>query len=249
MRIISAALIVITFLFLNVKCKTDKIQIIEEAPHFIKGTIEPFFGNENLHLDSTYTTQQGYDIQFSNLKFYLEDIKNDGIIIVEGSLFNYRDNGTSLFRKEFEKISSGTLTANLGVGPNINHLDPSAFENTSPLNILNANDMHWNWNPGYIFLKIEAKVDTIQDGIALFNHNVVYHIGLDENLQTIQFQNMNWTQVGDESQMVLKIDLNNFLNVPDVIDVKTEFSSHSSAGQEILTAKVISNFSLALSPN
>lgn len=252
MRLLSFLFIVFAFLFLNVKCKTDKIQIVEETPRFIKGTVEPVFGTEKLHLDSTYTTLQGYDIQFSNLKFYLEDVKNDGVTILESALFDYRENGTLLFREESTLIPDGdftaTLNANLGVGPNVNHLDPSAFDNASPLNILNANDMHWDWNPGYIFLKIEAKVDTIQDGVPLFNHNVVYHIGLDENLQIVEFQNIQWTKVGDESRVELIVDLNEFLNSPNIIDVKTESSSHSSAGQEALSAKVIANFSQALSP-
>ncbi len=175
-----------------------------------------------------------------------------GATILESALFDYRENGTLLFREESTLIAdgdfTGTLNANLGVGPNVNHLDPSAFDNASPLNILNANDMHWDWNPGYIFLKIEAKVDTIQDGVPLFNHNVVYHIGLDENLQTVEFQNIQWTKVGDESRVELIVDLNEFLNSPNIIDVKTESSSHSSSGQEALSAKVIANFSEALRP-
>lgn len=249
MKLVSFFFIAIVFLLLNVKCKSDKVNITNDIQHFIKGTVEPVFGSEFLYLDSTYTTSQGYDIQFSNLKFYLEDIKNDGNTIVDVALFDYRESGISLFMQESESIANGTFSANFGIGPATNHLDPSAFDNASPLNILNANDMHWNWNPGYIFLKIEAKVDTIQDGIPLFNHNVVYHIGLDENLKTVEFPNLIWGQDGLISIMSLKIDLNEFLNSPDVIDVKTESSSHSSAGQEALTAKVITNFSLALSPN
>lgn len=249
MRIISSVLVAISFLFLNVKCKTDVVEVIEAPAHFIEATVQPYYGSDVLYLDSTFTTVQGYDIQFSELKFYLEDIKNDGAQIIDGALFDYRENGTFLFRSESDMISNGNLTSNLGVGPTVNHLDPSAFENSSVFNILNANDMHWDWNPGYIFLKIEARVDTIQDGTPLFNHNVVYHIGLDENLETIQFQNLNWTEVGGESQIALKLDLESFLNSPDIIDVKSESTSHSSAGQELLTTKVIQNFSMAISPN
>ena len=48
--------------------------------------------------------------------------------------------------------------------------------------------------------------------------------------------------------MELIVDLNEFLNSPNIIDVKTESSSHSSSGQEALSAKVIANFSEALRP-
>ena len=249
MRVLSAVIIVIVFLLLNVKCKTDVVEVIETPEHFIKATVQPFYGSDILYLDSTFTTDQGYDIQFSELKFYLEDIRNDGASIIDGALFDYRENGNFLFRRELGIISSGDFTANVGVGPDVNHLDPSAFDNASVFNILNANDMHWDWNPGYIFLKIEARVDTIQDGMPLFNHNVVYHIGLDENLETLQFQNLNWTEVGSESQIALKVDLYAFLNSPNIIDIKSESTSHSTAGQEVLTSKVIQNFSMAISPN
>lgn len=248
MRFIKLVLISATFFVLNVKCKDDKVQVTDDVQRYIKAIVQPVFGTENLLLDSTYLTQQGYEIQFSNVKFYLENIQNDGNTIVESALFDYRESGIDLFTEASESIVTGDFSANVGVGPDLNHLDPSAFDIDDPLNILNANDMHWNWNPGYIFLKIEARVDTIQDGMPQFDHNVVYHIGLDENLQTIEFENLNWEQVDLLSIARLKVDLSEFLNSPEIIDVKTESSSHSSAGQEALTTKVISNFSQAISP-
>ena len=114
------------------------------------------------------------------------------------------------------------------------------------LNIVNANDMHWDWNPGYIFVKIEAKVDTIPDGIALFNHNVIYHVGLDENIQSLSIPNLSAAKIENENIFSLKLDMKAFLEGPQLIDVKDESSSHSAAGQDALTLKVLQNFNAAI---
>ena len=110
--------------------------------------------------------------------------------------------------------------------------------------------MHWDWNPGYIFLKVEAKVDTLSDGIDNFNHYVVFHVGGDNLLQTINLSGYNWSQVSNGLyQLPLKLDMQKFLqNGAQTIDVKTEHSSHSLAGEEALSLKVIQNLRDALSP-
>ena len=107
--------------------------------------------------------------------------------------------------------------------------------------------MHWDWNPGYIFVKIEAKVDTIQDGISLFDHNVIFHVGKDENLKSLSFDNINWVNIGDEHVFSLKLDLLHFLDTgSSSIDLKIEHTSHTSTGQEVLSDKIMTNFKESL---
>jgi hypothetical protein len=154
-----------------------------------------------------------------------------------------------LFQAEGETTDATTLTANLGIGASNNHSDPSAFPVESPLNILNSGGMHWSWNPGYIFMKVEARVDTIPDGNALFDHNVIFHIGRDVNLQSLSLSSLNWQKETDLiSTLPLKLDMVEFLdNGTQSIDLTTEFTSHSSGGQEVLSLKVIENFRDAIS--
>ena len=215
----------------------------------LKVSVQPVYGGETLYLDSTYSTTEGYDVQFTDLKFFAEDVRGASAQLNTASLFDYRITGTDLFTGEGTPTDFASLDGNLGVQSSVNHSDPSAFPNESILNISNSGGMHWGWNPGYIFMKVEAKVDTIPDGIALFDHNVVFHIGKDVNVQLLSFSNINWQQTGDLNyHFPLKLDMQTFLqNGTQTIDLQTEYTSHTASGQEVISLKVIENFKAAIS--
>lgn len=236
--------------FFVVSCKEKEELAPDEQiiGNFVKIEVQPVYETEDLFLDSIYTTQEGYKIKFTDIKFYLEGIKNVSNLLTDAGLFDYRERGTLLTRQQGNGSDFSNLTANLGVDASVNHNDPAAFSNSSMLNITHANDMHWNWNPGYIFVKIEAKADTIPDASDVLNHNIVFHAGLDVNIQTVSFTNITWNRIENEETFRLKLDMAKFLNGAQTIDVKDEFSTHSMGGQEALTLKVMENFKAALEP-
>lgn len=231
-------------------CKEDKVPDPEPpASPELRIVVQPQYGTETLYLDSNYTTAEGYEVQFTDLKFYLGSPRWNGTTLLDAGLFDYRERGNLLLQTTGKAADFPSLECYLGIEAGTNHLDPAAFENASMLNSANANDMHWGWGSGYIFMKVEAKVDTIQDGNPLFDHLVVFHVGLDENLQTVNLNNLNWSDVGGVQQAALKLDMQKFLqNGASTIDLKTEYTSHSAAGQELISSKVISNFASSLSP-
>jgi len=241
-------LIIGVILLTSCKNKENLDPVEETIGNYVNIEVQPVFDTENLYLDSVYTTQEGYKIKFTDIKFFMGDIKNVSTQFTDAGLFDYRMRGTLLSRLQGNGSNYMHLTANLGVSSAVNHNDPSAFPNSSMLNILNADDMHWNWSPGYIFVKIEAKADTIPDATTSLNHNIVYHAGLDVNAQTLSFTNITWNRIGNEETFRLKLDMAKFLNGTQTIDVKDEFSTHSMAGQEALTLKVMENFKEALEP-
>lgn len=230
-------------------CKDDKVEEPIPVVTHLKITMQPVFGSSDLQLDQTVSTLEGYDVQFTEIKCYFSSIKNASNELCNAALYDFRTSGNIVFNKTGEPTNYSSLSSYLGVDALYNHSDPSAFENNNPLNIAIANDMHWGWNPGYIFLKIEAKVDTINDGIANFDHFVIFHIGADSFIQSLNFSGINWAASGpDTYTFPLKVDLQKFLqNGGQSIDLKTEFSSHSAAGQEALSLKVIQNFKDAIS--
>jgi len=238
-------------LFSFQSCK-DKDDDLDPAPqdlgNYVTIDVQPVFDTEDLDLDNVYTTQEGYKIQFTDIKFFLEDIKNVNNKMIDAGLFDYKVKGTTLLRTKGKGIDFMNLTANLGVGSAVNHNDPVAFANSSVLNITNSGDMHWNWSPGYIFVKIEAKADIVVDGTTDLTQNVVLHAGLDVNLQILSFTNITWNKVGNEETFRLKLDMSKFLNGTQTIDIATENSTHSMSGQEALTLKVMENFKEALEP-
>lgn len=230
-------------------CKDDKVEVpvVEPAVPKLEVTVQPVYGQTSLTPASIVTTAEGYDVQFTEIKFFVTNIGNNGNTLTDAALFDWVE-GNQLLLVEGDKSLYGSLAGNLGVDDSRNHSDPAAFPINSPLNITNADDMHWSWNPGYIFVKVEAKVDTIPDGIALFDHNVVFHIGTDVNLQSLSLTDLNWSAVdGQLSCLALKLDMQLFLqNNGQNIDLKTEYTSHSAPGQEALSLKVIENFKAAI---
>lgn len=231
-------------------CTDDEVEPpVDPAEPLLRITVQPTYGSETLYLDSTYATPEGYDVQFTEIRFYMGEPSNNGVSFMDAALFDYRERGTLLAEGVGKHTDFPALQGFLGISSGNNHADPAAFANSSMLNIANANDMHWGWTNGYIFLKVEAKVDTIQNGIPLFNHNVVFHVGRDENLKSLSFPNVTWSDLGGVHAFALKLDMLNFLgNGSTSIDLKTEFTSHSAPGQEALSDKVISNLKASLSP-
>lgn len=244
------SLIFAIFLLILVSCGKDKpnesVQKTDQLTlHFV-----PFFANDTLQLDSTYQLDSGDNIRFSDLKFFVTSCKNGTMNFTPVSLFDYRESGFNLATINGKASDFTQLSFDIGVPSNWNHADPATWSNSNPLNITNVGDMYWGWNPGYIFLKIEAKADTIADGIDLFDHFISYHIGTDAAISPLNFSQINWSPLQNQlSIATLKCDLKAVLdNSVHPINIRNEFVTHSGSGETALTEKVRANFSSSISP-
>jgi len=228
----------------------DKDDPIKTEDTYLSLTVQPKFGAANLFLDSVYTTVEGYDFKILDFKFYMTDVKNNSNQFAEAILYDFRENGKTALRTIGDPTKFTSLQGSIGVIESLNHNDPSAFPNESPLNISNAGPMHWGWNTGYIFIVIEGKADTLNDGVALFDHNFSYHIGTDTHLENFSFSNLSWVKNSTyEYELPLKFEFDKFFqNNGQNIDLKTEFLTHTASGQEALTQKAKLNFKQALKP-
>lgn len=234
-----------------ISCKKKEPQP-QPVDNYLKINVQPTYSNagqQNVQLDSVYTTPEGYKVKFTDVKFYVTKLKNGNSNLLESAFFDFRETGLLLARVKGDYTQFSSLQGFIGVDSVLNHSDPSAFPNDSPLNISNAGPMHWGWNPGYIFINLEGKVDTIPDGINNLDHSFSFHIGTDLYRRDFYFPSVNWQTVSDtEKVFPLKLDLWKFLHNPlSTIDLKTEFLTHTASGQQALTIKVTSNFQQALS--
>jgi hypothetical protein len=229
--------------------KDDPTPPTPASNKYLSITVDPSYGNQTFFLDSVFTTPEGYKVKFTDLKFYVSALRNGMDTLTKAALFDFSSTGNLLARITGDYNKFSALQGNIGVIQSLNHLDPSAFPNDSPLNISNAGTMHWGWNTGYIFISIEGKTDTIPDATLNLNHSFSFHVGTDNFLETISFSNVNWQSFSDnENRFKLKFDLLSFLQSPtQTIDLKNEFLSHSGSGQEVLALKVVQNFKQALS--
>jgi hypothetical protein len=232
-------------------CKKDKPEdgTVDPPAETSAVRIQPKFASEDLQLDHTYALNDSTDVQIVEMKFYLSNITAGGVQKKDYSLFDYRQRGTTLYSFATAPGSFGSFAALVGVPQDVNHSDPAAFPSSSMLNSLNANDMYWGWSGGFIFLKIEAKADTIPDGVANFDHNLVYHVAADGFTGNINFPSVSWSQSGNAHFLDFKVDVEQIFNNPaGRIEVRNEFQTpHMPAPEGSLTEKVMNNFISAFS--
>jgi len=242
------SLISLTFLY---SCK-KKNPAPDPVVNYLEINMLPVYGgngNDPLLLDSIYTTPEGYKIKFTDIKCYFTLLKNGSKSLTQAAYFDLREKGNQVLRVAGDYTLFSSLQGIIGVDSSINHDDPSAFPNESPLNISNAGPMHWGWNTGYIFFNIEGKADTIIDGVNNLNHSFSFHIGTDNYARSFNFSNLVWTPSESNTHVTQwKLNLYNFLHGINPVDLKTEFLTHTAAGQQTLTEKVTSNFSQSISP-
>lgn len=232
-----------------VSCKEPAPVDPPVSTEYVQLSMIPFYDTQELSLDSVYTTDEGYKIQFVNLKAYFCQLKNGSDIMMNSTLFDFAERGTLIRKMAGDYTKFPDLKCYIGVDAAQNHNDPAQFAADDPLNIMIANDMHWDWNPGYIFLKVEAKADTIVDAVDNFDLVLSYHVGGDDFLQTVNFNGLNWQAVAAHThEAKLKVDMKYFFTNPmSPLDIKTESITHTGAGGEALSLKVIQNFKSALS--
>ncbi len=235
---------------LGTSCKKEKVNdpITSLPPQALEVHLSPKMDGQNYSLNQVITSPQGYDYYFTNIKILGTDMQNGSNLLSESYLYDYELTGSLMRSVKGERASFTNLNFNIGVPNILNHADPSLPSATSALNIANAGDMHWGWNPGYIFAKLEGKVDTTNNGVADFNHNFVFHLGTDEIFRSLNFTDLTWNSIGDNkfrtnfNLLVKEI----FDKASDPIDLRVQYSSHSSPSQMVLSNKVVDNLQNAI---
>ncbi|KAA0993975.1 hypothetical protein FXO21_08035 [Dyadobacter sp. UC 10] len=142
-------------------------------------------GDANLALNSgTYINAAGEDFTVSKLNYYISNIK---FTKTDGSSFTVPKDSSYFLVREGNQASQTLRINNVPVGNyagieymiGIDSLK-SIEEPENRKGVLdiytgptNEEAMYWNWNPGYIFLKIEGASDSSTTA----NGNYQYHIG------------------------------------------------------------------------
>jgi hypothetical protein len=242
MKRVSLLVLITFFLSACKKPKPEEPQVIEPvvSSELVLRTV---FGNQNFYQDSVYVRSNGDRMKILDLKFYLGSTKINGVEKSGTALYKWSGVETALWLVN-SSLNNGELAFDFGLNASVNHSDPTVYEEASPLNILNADDMHWSWSSGYIFLKIEGKVDRTNDGIDNFDENFSYHVSRDSFFQTINLGNLIWNNLS-ESKKIAKIQLDVkeiFDAVGNEINFDTELVSHSSNLDMEIVIKVLDNF-------
>ncbi len=151
--------------------------------------VQATVNGEDLKYGSVYKTSSGRQFRISDFRYYLTRIgatRSDGtqnapfdsVILISPDL------QSSYLRVPVLQGAYKSLQFTIGLDSLKNHGDPTVYALPHPLAIQTPS-MHWDWNSGYLFLKLEGLVDTTVQANGPINTEYFYHIGLDTMLRAV----------------------------------------------------------------
>lgn len=215
------------------KTGTVKIQFVPKA------------GQADLQYGAEHQNSLGQTFKMSLLRFYVSELALTGEDpeTYEGSHFSIDLDNLTITAVNVPKGDYTGISFGVGVEESINHSDPTAADASSPLNPAHDRYQHWDWNTGYIFIKLEGTADTTTNGVA--DANFLYHIGTDDLYKLITI-NSQYEVAKDETTTVnVEVDVAEILKN---IDFKTEIRSHTSPDTYDVAVKIANNIPGAFRP-
>lgn len=243
-------------IILLASCKKDPIipPVLPENP---KGNLEirfmPTMNNLPLEMNSIFQGPNELRMLVETFKVYLTNIQveSQGNILgqKEVALLDFSLNDKSI-TFECDPGTIDKLNFSVGLSQELNgtnnpDFNPAAFENSHPMSIYN--NMYWSWASGYIFLKLEARIDTTAGQNANPNYTCFYHCGLDTLKRNYSINGLN-AQVENGSTTVIELafEFNDiFNNNGNTINMVDDYFTHTSDNIE-LARRVIENFGAAI---
>lgn len=206
-------------------------------------------GDQELTIDQEYTVN-GTKISFSLFQYYLSGFQ---IMDMDGTGYGIDDvyllGKTDKMHYPVGTIRGGhahMLRFNVGIDAATNaqsEADFAAWDADHPL-AAQTPSMHWNWNLGYIFFKVEGKVDSNGDGV--LNQNFIFHVGTDNMLRETTVMVHKDIASADEA-IHLKVDLAKVVENID-FSIDTNWDTHTGNNPE-LAKKLADNLAGAFSKN
>jgi len=252
-----SALALIVLLTFNSCKKDDPINepiIVEDKSGTFEIEINATMNGEPVQGFTPFTNVNNHRATIEDFKFYLGafKLKNpQGVSIdISGVAFFDLLNNVNSVKIKLPEGDYADLSFFVGVPDELNgtsnpDFSASIYNQEHPLSIFNG--MYWTWSTGYIFLKVEGKIDTSATQNQDFNRNYFYHVGLQNNFLPKEFPG---TEIkinkGKTTKLVFKFEYNDlFRNPTDTINMAVNSFTHTTDNME-LAEKVITNFSDAL---
>ncbi|MFN4122148.1 MAG: MbnP family protein [Flavobacteriales bacterium] len=251
----------ISLAFLINSCEKDKPlpqPVIEETDGFIE--LE-FIGKMNglpLQGYTVFENANGQRSTIENFKFYLGEIslrneQNEVVKLRDVAFFDML-NGKNSMRVKLPQGIYSHLNYHVGVpdemnGTNNPTFSAAVYEQEHPLSIFNG--MYWTWATGYIFLKIEGKIDTSSAQNQTPLRNYFYHVGMQEFYELKDFPGSTFEiKAGETTKVRISMEYNDFFrNDNETIDMAVQSFTHTTDNIQ-LARKIFSNFlqSMELAP-
>ncbi|MFN3528390.1 MAG: MbnP family protein [Bacteroidia bacterium] len=219
------------------KEKPDPEPPIQSEVVGVKMVLDHQFDNQTLSLNDAIYATTNNTIGVSVFSYYLSNFefkRPDGTWhkLDQYELINAHEKivDTIVF-KDLPKGSYTGMRFTLGVDSANNHADPALWPNEHPLGLLRAAAMHWSWNAGYIFLKLEGsyrKDQSPQPGY------YSYHIGRSELITQYEFEDVAFNYDEKSVYIPTRFRVKNFFDTPHAhLIADTSFFTHSSIGDQV----------------
>lgn len=194
--------------------------------------LHSYVGASELTEGNTYVIN-GFNTKLDIVRFYISNIRmvdasgaetpaTGKYLLVTPSEESY--NTGSLPPGEYTK-----LRFDVGIDSVTNHADPSTYNLGNPLGPQFPN-MHWGWDFGYIFLRIDGMVDKDLNGSTETPFEM--HLGKDEFLTTIEIDYPFNTEAGNDYSAHITI---NWADLFDGVDMTGELTTHTTDNMSLAT--------------
>ncbi len=226
-------------------CETDE-EPMPNATQKLSFHVHTNVGSQEADYVSTFTDASGRKFTISDFRYYLSNIvliKSDGSELPLSDLVLL----VSPLENDYELMDVPVgdykgMKLLFGLDSATNHLDPATYPAGNPLAIQTPG-IHWDWNSGYIFMKMEGLCDTTLSGSGNADFPFFYHVGMDELKRSIDMTNEPFSVVsGTDKEVVLELDI---LDVLQNVDMRTENETHTFNNMP-LASKIADNFQTSL---
>lgn len=202
--------------------------------HTLHLEVAPRFGGTSLTYDTlTNVTANGQCISVTRLDLILSDVAlrtTDGTWLAASNRFAFisgREGRTRFSLVGFPSGNFDRLRFHVGVPATDNHADPAGFAPDHPLNP-NVNDLHWNWQGGYVFLALEGRWRQPDGGSGGYS----YHLATERLLMTVELP-LNLSLHADRD-LQLNLNVNQiFAGQHDIRIADASYSTHSREEDEL----------------
>ncbi len=249
------SLLLVNFLSFS-SCQKDE-SVEATAPEKTTGTVEihfvPTMNGEAFQMNQTFIGPNGLRMKYETFKFYVSDFQLHSATSVLGSSeislidFSLNDKSISI---EANPGTISEISYGLGVKKSLNgtgdpNFNPAAYANNHPLSVYNG--MYWTWASGYVFSKLEGRIDTSTTQSQDPNYSFFYHSGKDTLYASHGISGFNETVVkGQKTLIYLKVEVNDvFKTQSDTINMVQQYFTHTTDHYE-LAQEVISNLGDAI---
>lgn len=213
----------ISLLFIG--CEKDKPVIPSSQLGTLKIEFAPTMNGNPLKMNEFFVGPDNKRMSLDLVKFYLSDVE----IFQNGTFANSSEINIIDFETGKNSFNISLLAGNydkikykLGVKKSLNGtenpaFDASLYSNTHPLSAYN--NMYWSWATGYIFSKLEGRIDTSATQDQPANYTFFYHCGLDTLLTPGELNNVNFSiTAGNTTTLKLTFEYNDIFRTIDLND-------------------------------